>query len=253
MGMRMLPARSAWGEASSYLESRVRASRTIAIATFMCIVSPIPLILLGAASEYTKYGISENTAGAVGLITLLVVVAAAVGMFIFTGFKNAPYEFLEKEPFENEYGVAGMVREKKKAFSKSYALFNIIGTVLCIISPIPLFIGAFAGNDMLVVEMLAVLLIVAGTGVVFFISAGVRMESMQRLLKEGEFLPKDRRSKNISSAISTVFWLVATAVYLGLSFATDNWKTSWIVWPVAGVLYAAVITLCNLLVKRDDK
>ena len=38
-------------DATDYLESRRKASVKIAIATFMCIISPILLIILGAASE----------------------------------------------------------------------------------------------------------------------------------------------------------------------------------------------------------
>jgi len=33
------------------------------------------------------------------------------------------------------------------------------------------------------------------------------------------------------------------ALYLGISFITFRWDITWIIWPVAGVLYAAIETI----------
>ena len=36
---------------------------------------------------------------------------------------------------------------------------------------------------------------------------------------------------------------MVTAGYLAYSFWTMDWARSWIVWPVAGVLYAAILKI----------
>lgn len=239
-------------DAGEYLKQRETASVKIAIATFLCIFSPIPLLILGAASEAKRFGISENAAAMSGLIALLVIVSVAVAIFIQCGLKNAPFAFLDQEIFENEYGVKGLVQEKQKAFQNTYARFNIIGTCFCILSPISLFIGAFTGNDLFTVIMLSVTMLIAGIGVVFFILAGVRMESMHRLLKEGEYSVTERKNNRIKEAISTAYWLLAVAIYLGTSFITADWKSTWIIWPVAGVLYATVMVVCNLITGKNQ-
>ena len=66
-------------------------------------------------------------------------VAVGVAIFLACAAKAKPYEFLEKEPFETEYGVAGMVRERQKEYAPTYARLNITGTVLCILAAVPLF------------------------------------------------------------------------------------------------------------------
>ena len=237
-------------EANAYLAWRERASLRIAVATFLCILSPIPLLLLSAASQVEGWGISENQAGIAGVIVLLLIVAAAVAVFIACGSRNAPYEFLEKEAFETEYGVEGMVRERQRAFRSSYARGNILGTCCCILAPVALLIGAFSGDDFLTVAMLCVTLLVAGVGVIFFISVGVRWAAMQRLLQEGEFSAEDRSANRFKEAVSAAYWLIATAVYLAWSFITEDWQHTWIVWPVAGVLFGGVMALCNLRGRR---
>lgn len=177
-------------QANAFLEWRKAASLQIASATFLCIIAVIPLLILGALAEYGAFPISENLAAGAGLATLLVLVAPAVAIFIFCGFKNEPFDFLEKEPFETEYGVAGMVKERQKAYKRTYAVCNGVGACICVLSPIPLFIGAITGDEFFTVLMLTVTMLLAGSGAAFFIVAGIRWASMQKLLKEGDYAPR---------------------------------------------------------------
>lgn len=239
-------------EANEYLELRKDASVKIAIATFLCIICAIPLLLLIALSEMTTLPIAENTAIGIGVIAIFPVVAIAVYMFIRVGFKNAPYEFLEKEPFDTEYGVTGLARDRQKAYRNTYMKCNYIGTCICVLSPVPLLCGSFTENDLLTMLLLCVTLFVAGIGAMFFIVPGVRWASMQKLLKEGEFSDKGKRKSKITEAIGTAYWLIATAVYLGWSFLTNDWHITWIVWPIAGVLFAALELICNLVLDKSE-
>ena len=47
-------------------------------------------------------------------------VCVAVVLFMLCGTKNRDFDFLEKEPFETEYGVTGMVRERQAAYRPTY-------------------------------------------------------------------------------------------------------------------------------------
>ena len=69
-------------EATKYLQLRQAAAPKMALATFLCVVSPICLIFLSALSEYSWSGISENAAAGIGLCVLLGLVAVAVGIFL---------------------------------------------------------------------------------------------------------------------------------------------------------------------------
>lgn len=175
-------------DANTYLSHRRTASRQIGIATFLCILSPITLILLGAASDIPELGVSETLAGIVGLCALFAFVLAAVPIYISCGFKSEPYAFLEKDvPFELAYGVKGIVYEHKKKFRNTYVRGNILATCLCIVSPVPLIASAFTENEMLCAAMVAVLMVLVGIAVFIFIVVGVQQASMEKLLKEGEY------------------------------------------------------------------
>lgn len=238
-------------EANDYLEQRKNASVQIAIATLLCIISPILIFLLLAFSECTSIPITENLAVGIGMVALFSLVTIAVVIYIRVGFKNAPYEFLEKEPFETEYGVTGLAREKQKNYRNTYIKYNIFGTCACILSPVPLICAALSGKGLLVMIMLCVTLLTVAIGVMFFIVAGVRWASMQKLLKEGEFSEKGKQKNKIIEAIGTVYWLLATAIYLGWSFLTSDWHITWVIWPIAGVLFAVVELVCNLVIDKQ--
>ena len=238
-------------EANDYLEQRKNASVQIAIATLLCIISPILIFLLLAFSECTSIPITENLAVGIGMVALFSLVTIAVVIYIRVGFKNAPYEFLEKEPFETEYGVTGLAREKQKTYRNTYIKYNIFGTCACILSPVPLICAALSGKGLLVMTMLCVTLLTVAIGVMFFIVAGVRWASMQKLLKEGEFSEKGKQKNKIIEAIGTVYWLLATAIYLGWSFLTSDWHITWVIWPIAGVMFAVVELVCNLVIDKQ--
>ncbi len=235
-------------EANAFLKVKEETSKLIAGATVMCILSLVPLILFGAAEE--KGWIGENVAAALGLALMFITIAIAVGIFVSCGGKTSPYEYLEKEPIETEYGVSGMVRERQKQMRDSYQTANVIGTCSCVLAVVPLLVGACLTEDALWMGLLFVLMLVLlGLGVMCFIRVGIPWESCLKLLEEGEYSRREKRSGH--ATISGAYWMLATAVYLAWSFATNDWKNTWIVWPVAGVLFAALRMLMRALRKQE--
>ena len=238
-------------EANSYLSLCNIFSSRIAAGVGLCIISPVCLILLGALSEVEGYGISEDVAAAIGIIVLLILIAVAVADFIYCGVKLEKYEFLEKEIIETEYGVSGMVKERQKAFHDRYIKGNITGVILCILSPVPLFAAVFTGSDLFAAVMVCILLLMIAAGVVNFIAVGVKWSAMQKLLQEGDFTPDKKRKSKLNGAVSAVYWLVTVAIFLGASFYTGGWGRTWVIWPVAGVLFAAVMVVCDSIQDKE--
>lgn len=239
-------------EANEYMALRKAAAPRIALATFLCILAVIPLLILGGATTVDGLGISENFAGGVGMIIMLAIAAAAIGIFVYTGSQSEKYKFLEKEPFETEYGVSGVVKERQKAFRSTYVRCNIIGTCLCVLSPAALFAAAIGDNDFFTVIMLTVTMAVAGVGVMFFIYAGVRNAAMDKLLKSGDF-SEEKKETSFKRVVSTVYWLVAVAAAMLWMFLDKN-KNSyfWVIYPVAGVLFPAVMGICSLIERKNS-
>ena len=244
------------GEASDYLALRRAAAPKMALATMLCVFSPIVLIGLAAVSELSVsiFPIREDVAAGIGLCVLLVLVAIAVVLFMDCRNKAKEYDFLEKEPFETEYGVTGMVKERQKAFKPTYDRMNTIGTVLCVLSFVPLFAAmALMHEDFFMTMAVCLLLAVVGIGVYFFVYGGTIYGSMEKLLEEGDYTRREKSQKNITGPVSVIYWLVATAIFMIYTFGpkgNGQPRYSWIIWAVAGVLYAAVLAGIKLIRNR---
>ena len=241
-------------EATAYIEQRKKASWRIALATFLCILSPITLIVFTMLSEVPNSGMTETTAGGIGLAVLFAFILCAVPLFIYCGFKNQPYEFLDKNiPFELEYGVKGMVTEKKNAFRPTYIAYNIIATCVCIFSVVPLLLVSFTEDVALIAWTLALFMIIAGIGAGMFIVVGTQNASMQKLLREGEFTAKEKKRTGIREVVGCCYWGVLTAIYLAWSFLANHWHISWLVFAIGGVLFPIVMCICNLIADKQKK
>ncbi len=240
-------------QAADYLSLRRAAAPKLAAATLLCVLSPVALLLLAALSDRPGAALLENAAVGIGLCVLLVLVAAAVAVFITCAAQVKAYAFLETEPFETAYGVTGMVRERRAAAAPEHTRGKVAGTVLCILSAVPLFIAVcLNGPDLLYVAAVCLLLVLAGVGSAVFVSGGVYWAAMDRLLEEGDYVRPRKRQNGVVGAVSGIYWLVATAAYLLWTFG-PWWdaqpQDTWILWAVAGVLYGAVMALVRLLRK----
>lgn len=234
-------------QAADYLSLRRAAAPKLAAATLPCVLSPVALLLLAALSDRPGAALSENAAAGIGLCVLLVLVAAAVAVFITCAAQVKAYAFLETEPFETAYGVTGMVRERRAAAAPEHTRGKVAGTVLCILSAVPLFIAVcLNGPDLLYVAAVCLLLVLAGVGSALFVYGGVYQAAMDRLLEEGDYVRPRKRQNGVVGAISSIYWLTVTAAYLLWTFG-PWWdaqpQDTWILWAVAGVLYGAVMAL----------
>lgn len=240
-------------EANAFLSIKSKTAKTIAYATFLCILSPIALLMLGAINESTPGILNEDIAGGIGMIVLIIFAAISAVMFVLSGNKTAPFAYLEIEKFETEYGVRGMVKERKAQYKDLHTKNNIAGTCLCITALIPLFVGAIidADNDLFLTIMLSLSFLIAGVGVICFIKTGIIWESYEKLLQEGEYSIENKEKPSIATAVYTAYWIIATAIYLGYSLSSNNWGQSWIIWVVAGVMFPAIIAITNAFDRKS--
>ena len=70
----------------------------------------------------------------------------------------------------------------------------------------------------------------------------------QKLLEEGDFT---RLNKKIGK-YDGIYWAIVLAIYLGWSFITMKWEFTWIVWPIAGVLFAAYREIMKAIVRSRN-
>jgi len=108
-----------------------------------------------------------------------------------------------------------------------------LGVSLCIFSPVPLFI--FSG-------MSEAGLIFPTEDAAGGVGTGV--------LQQGDYTIEKKRENKRMEVFGGVYWGIITAVYLGISFLCASWHVSWVIWPVAGVAFAAVRSIVSAVHDR---
>ena len=228
-------------EANHFLEWKRKNAVILAGAVALCIMSPSLLIFLTGLSSATGGNLSENTAVGIGVSVVLVMVSLAVAIFISYGIRGKAYEYLKKELIETAYGVKGLVKEKKQNYEGTYTRGIILGVVFCILAVIPLLIGiAMEQPEYMITGDVSILLLLVAVGVFLIVRVSTINGSYDMLLQEGEYSQKEKAVKKKFEIYSTAYWCIATAIYLGWSFLSVRWDYTWILWPVAGVLFGAV-------------
>lgn len=225
-------------EANEYLDVSESTRKLIGIGVSLCIVSPIPIILLAEANE------------ALGAIILLLVVALAVFLFIVNGLKLAKYSYLEKEVFELEYGVESMTTQKMDQYQSTYITLIASGVILCILSVIPIFIGDMMEQELLSV---AIFLGIVACGIYILVSNQLRWSAYKKLLQQGDYNRAGKKASNILEPIAGVYWVLVTAIYLIGSFTSNSWHLSWIIWPVAGLIFGAISIIVTALTATNNR
>lgn len=240
-------------EANEYMSLVEVSSKKIASGVAACVFSPVPLILLGGYAETGTLNMRESTGGGIGTAILLFIVACAVMTFITTGMKLDKYEYIEKEVLDLEYGIAGIVEKKKEHYSEIHKMSIAIGVGLCILSVIPLMLtAAFTERESVYITATGLLLTIIAVGVFIIVKASMVYSSYSKLLEEGEYTVEKKMSNKRNDSLSTIYWCTVVAIYLAWSFLTMDWQITWIIWPVAGVLFGAVTALANAWHNKRD-
>ncbi len=237
-------------EANTYLHTRRRAALPTAIGVFLCILSPITLILLAGLSDIRCIPLPEDLAAGIGLCTLFLLVAIAVGLFLYTGRHSRRFAFLEDTVFILE--EREMFLSRQNAFELRYTRYNIIGAALCILSLVPLFIGMAidSHNDMYGIIGAVSIFFLCGVGVFFFVLGGMVFGSYDKLLEIGDYTEKKKEEKESKELFSEIYWAFPIALFLLFGFLFGGWHWAWVLFPIAGVLYPAFYAIIRLISKR---
>ena len=154
--------------------------------------------------------------------------------------------------------IAAMVKARKERFSGAYAKMMIAGIVMCVVSALPIFVTMLVVgdsengiNELYYIYATGVLLLLVALGVFLIVRASIIQGSYQMLLEEGDYTRKNKVENKKNDKITTGYWIIVTAAFLAYSFITSEWHRSWIIWPIAGVLYGLVILIAGTLRDRN--
>lgn len=164
--------RVSMGEAAEFLEKNERSALFSALGIASLIISPVPTVLFDVLS------LNE-----LGTVLLFLFLAAGVAMSIYGKSLIKSFRYLKKETYETEYGVDGMVKERKNHIQSKIIFQRILGVVMCILFVVPITLSDAVTKSAAseIGTVIALLMIAAG---VFLIVRSRRIEKAYDILIE---------------------------------------------------------------------
>lgn len=234
-------------EANSYLDLVKRISVFMALAVALFAIIPVPTAL-----GYV-YINDDRLAETLGGVMLFILLAISAAIIILCRAKLSKYSYLNWEYIRLQYGVEGIVAKRMEDFSKIFRISITAGTSLCILGFIPLIL--FEGEEKAEYFWSAVWFILVAVAVFLFVWSSTIQNSFKKLLNQKNFI-KDILWNRSQRLMSGIYWCIATAIFLILYVAGkeniangefDHNGYMVMFFPVAGILYGALLCLMKLI------
>ncbi|MEA4890656.1 MAG: permease prefix domain 1-containing protein [Clostridiaceae bacterium] len=223
-------------QVGAFLTDNRKAGRLVALGVFLCIAAAAVLILINHLAADGLFGpISGDAAGALGLIPMLMIIAAAVGLFIYSGMLTGRHAWREKE-FDLPDDVRADLQRQLEQFMPNFTMAIIVGVALCILSPLPLFLSAILTkfNSEYSVVILLGLIAVA---VYLFVRFGTIKDGYNRLLQLEDYTPEKKKEDKVTGTVASIVFPLAAAAYLYMGFVYQLWHPGWVIFPITGILF----------------
>lgn len=231
-------------QAQHYVHTKTTAARQIAKGVALCVCSAAPMFALLALLD------NQTMAVGLGVIVIMLMVAKGITFFIAA---NQMQDSLNSEllnPFITDSDTQHSLQTRMREYAPEYQKQLSIGIglfVLCV-APLMLAVAMSAGSATIMFTLIALLGSIA-LGLHYVIPTSAHQEALKYILNNGDKDAGKSPDTLLTEKVAGIYWPLVVAVYLGWSFWTMNWGVTWIVFPVAGVAFAALVAITKLLKK----
>ncbi len=238
-------------QAQEYLDTHISFGIKIAIGVALCVLSPTPAIL--TESLYDGGFLTDALSELLGAVPLFLMVALAVGIFITNGIAMGKYEDYEKKQILLDAAAQKKLTGEYESWQTAYGRRIAAGVILCIVSLIPTLFTDWLlkGTSYAWLEDTTALFLFlcVAIAVFLFITSGMRQSAYETLLGKGKAAhkPFDSKKDRRISLVASIYWPIITALYLGWSFFSMNWGMTWVVWPIAGILFGGICSAISIV------
>lgn len=227
-------------DAERYLRLHRRASAFIAAGVLVILCGLAALILIVGP------GSGDDRRDAIGMIPLFGGIAIAIPLFLLGSLPLGRFRRYEDRSVALSPEASDHYKRQRESETTSFILLLSAGIAIVLAS-----VGAMlylqavdpvASEGGESVAGLPLMMVGVGLGAGCLIMAGMRRSALDKLASEGDYDPATRNepAERFIGLIAGPYWLLATGAYLGWSFIGEAWDRSWIIWPLAGVLFGLI-------------
>ncbi len=245
-------------EVEDYQCEMFRIIKKIAIGVFLCIFG----VVVGIGTDFITLELLSMDENDFQSIPLLICIAIAISQFIPAGLATEKFEYLKHESFILPQSLKLRIRSEADDFYRKFVTKVTIGVVLILLGVILCAAMEMVSDvtDNICWDEYAgpgILLFLVAIATYLFITMGMKQDMYNILLQEKDYSADHKRrskeSDDLTRMIAAGYWCIITAVFLGYGFLTSDWGRSWIIWPVAGCIFSAILAFVNIYQKKMNK
>ncbi len=234
-------------EAQGFAEAQRRTRFRLSTAVALFVLAAIPLITLPTAAQLELLPISANAASLIGLLLLIALVAVGVVLIIGLSREFSPFARVRDGKFSRNPVVTSWAEDLAQQHEHSRITALQISVVCWVLSPAPVLLGALIPKHSPVQDFWSVLgvagtLVMVAIGLLILLPNTWANTAYETLTKGGNRAgaDADAEQRSLVNVVAAFYWPLTVAIYLAWSFIGDAWGESWIIWPIAGVLFGAI-------------
>lgn len=237
-------------DVEAYLTHRSQFAFSIALGVFLCIIAVAVLFSVLSIAHFF-FPAFEEGAGIIGVIGLLLCVAAGVFLFIIYGMRESQYPFANRI-LKLDAPVYAWVKEESRPFKIRFPYAIATGVVLCILGPISLLLSIFLLGEDNPLSIVFLMGFVA-TGVFLFVYYGIQNDTFDKLLGIGSHTRAQVKVNKLTETVSSVVFPLATLFYLFMGFVHGAWETAWIVFPIVAIGFGIFAAIAEGIAKTREQ
>lgn len=250
-------------EAREYLRAFKKHSRLVATGVMLILFAVAAFLLLSELlpSGMLGFVITNELSGTISVAVLIMLIAVAVALFIVSGISFSRFEDYEEKQLCLSDSLRAQITAQMNAYTPKFAVYIVSGILCFFAAPVALilissiFPGLIGGT-----ASVSALLALIGIGLYLVIRGGMRKSSYEILLgidedsdekREKKMTKENSKANRITEIFSSILWPLVIIAYLLWSFLGGSWGISWILFPIAALLTAAVSGVAQAVAGKD--
>lgn len=194
--------------------------------------------------------ISRYRGDSIANIIMFSMIAISVAMFIYAGYRSAPYEHIGKPGYMADAFTKDEFVKERKAFKPKEIIATIIGVVICILTPAmySLFEDRAKQHGTYEDTFLPIFFLLIAIAVFLFVYFGMRDGGYKRIteVKEIVKLEEEKKLQKANILAGVLFPLTAFA-YVGIGMMDGRfYRIGWIMFPVVSIIIFAYRSILQL-------
>ena len=207
------------------------------------------------ADDFQIFNFSGNSMERIGALCFMLCVGGGLCLIIFNAVKLSKYKKMNSEIFSLAYGVEGIISKRKSENESAYNTCLTVGIVLCAVPILPVileYLNIINRVSQSVVDFYGCAsLVLLAVGAYLILSTCIIRNSYSKILQIGNYTPANKAAGKAGCSKFGFYWLFVGVIFLAISYFFKSWEKSWLLWPLAVVIFIFLNQIFGVVEKKD--